>query len=62
MGEMTFDQTALAQPRFHQVSGASIWAPPLRPQDAAQLAPEPTVEVLQCPISLGQLEARRPTP
>ena len=45
-------RTLFLQSRLHQVSGARIWALPLPPQDAAQLAPEPTVEVLQCPISL----------
>src|SRR5574343_613039 len=53
-------RTRLLQPRLHQVSGASIWPLPLPPQRAAQLAPEPTVELFQCPLGFGQLEVRCP--
>jgi len=33
----------------------------LAPQNAAQFAPEPTVDFFQRPLGLGQLEVRRPT-
>lgn len=52
----------LREPRLHQVLGTSIGAFPLPPQDAAQLAADPTVERLQRRLGFSQSEVRCPTP